>query len=79
MTSSKKVGFGGHIAISGCRSLSQLFVYNFSELAVVENLRLCHRGVDLGGNVGGLRKDPLPPALPPIAPPLLTHPFPPLP
>jgi len=31
-------GMGGHIAISGCRSLSQLFGNTFIELAVVGKL-----------------------------------------
>jgi len=36
----KYVRFGCQIAISGCRSLSQLFVSTFFELAVVENTRV---------------------------------------
>jgi len=46
MTISKKVpqmiatktGLSGHIAISGCRSLSQSFGATFLELMVIENL-----------------------------------------
>ena len=35
--------FGGHIAISGCRSMLKTLVDTFCELAVVENPRFCRR------------------------------------